>query len=43
MNKVTYSSVKIARCPCCRCIASQVLYDYKIKAYKCTKCNNIHV
>lgn len=33
---------KIAKCPKCKFVTKQIIFDYKNQLYKCTKCNNIH-
>lgn len=42
MVKHKYISVKLSKCPRCKCIVPQTLFDFKNAIYKCSKCNNIH-
>jgi ribosomal protein L37AE/L43A len=41
-HKIIYVSAKIARCPKCKQLTEQDLFDYNYSIYKCSKCNNIH-
>lgn len=39
---MNYIPIKSGKCPKCKSVTRQTLFDYNNSLYKCTKCNNIH-
>lgn len=37
-----YTPTKLSKCPKCKQLARQDLFNYNYVIYKCSKCGNIH-